>query len=272
MVQSGFQLQNQANHGMIGELKAAFPALENWPEEVIEEHLIELLETLRHIKGTCGSVYDLHGVPVIHHVLIPEEKPGSFRKEVCQHSKKVVAKKLIELAGFPRRHLALTLEQLDAKEKVLAYIKSWPENKKTGRGLLIVGPTGVGKTQLVTALGVEIVKRYVEAVNFVHLADLCSIFRKAVKDAGTESRLERLVRSRNLLILDDVGAVPLSGFDHQSLNSLIDTRYREQLPTVFTANLSKGEMVGYIGERAVSRIKEMCWPVVLDGPDRREGR
>lgn len=269
---------NQVKTGQTGKIKEVFPALANWPDSVIEENFPRLREAYRHLKGDCGDLCDMEdGIPHVHEVLLPAEEPGSFHKEICLASKERRIKKLltltgissIRLAGFPKRYLALPLERLDAKEKVMPYIENFSEHKEAGRGLLIVGPTGTGKTQLITALGVNIINRYLEPVFFIHLADFCAMFRKAINDGFVKMDLNRLISSKNLVIIDDLGAVPITDFDHANINSFIDTRYREELATIFTSNLSKKEMAEYIGERAVSRISEMCETVILRGPDRR---
>lgn len=271
MEQNGVLHSNQVNPGTIGKVKAIFPALADWPEEVITENLPRLREAYRHLKGDCGGLCSIgDGIPLVHEVFLPDEEPGSFRKEVCLASRQRAAEKMMELSGFPKRHLTLSLDQLEAK-KTLPYVENWPDNKKAGRGLLVIGPTGCGKTQLVVATGAEIIRRYLETVTFIHLADLCNMYRKAIKDSDTEYKLERLISSKELVIVDDLASIPASEFDLANINSFVDTRYREELPTVFTSNLNRQDMTAFFGERVTSRLTEMCESIVLTGPDRRKG-
>ncbi|SHF74134.1 IstB-like ATP binding protein [Desulfofundulus australicus DSM 11792] len=267
--QSGALHRSPQRTGRIGRVKELFPATRAWPDEAIMENLLLFQDTYRHLRGDCGGVFDEDGVPIVREIFLPEETPGSFRKEECISCRQWAVKELVKRARFPKRHLTLSLDQLDAREKVLPYTENFPENKKAGHGLLIVGPTGIGKTQLAVALGVEIILRHLNPATFVLFGDLCTMFREAINDDFARMNLAELTSSKNLVIVDDLGAVPITGFDHANINSFIDARYREKLPTVFTSNLSRKEMIDYLGERAVSRLSEMCETIVLRGKDRR---
>lgn len=99
--------------------------------------------------------------------------------------------------------------------------------------LLLCGPTGVGKSHLANALGVEALKRTFRVVaKPTHhlLNDL-----HAARASGTHARLLTRLLHCDLLILDDFGLQPLTPQAVQDLYELITERY-ERGSIIITSN------------------------------------
>ena len=63
------------------------------------------------------------------------------------------------------------------------------------------------------------------------------------------------IMTRKLVVLDDVGAsVVNSSFVATNLSQIIDTRYRNNLATIYTSNLSEDELTSHYGSRIADRI------------------
>lgn len=72
----------------------------------------------------------------------------------------------------------------------------------------------------------------------------------------------------DLLVLDDLGAGKQSEWTGDALHRLVDHRWTNQLPTIFTTNVLPAQLTAAIDERVVSRLASAT-VVVLSGPDRR---
>lgn len=89
--------------------------------------------------------------------------------------------------------------------------------------------------------------------------------------ANKEERIEHInnAMKRELLILDDIGAVQNSSYDISTLSSLIDYRYSNGLSTIFTSNISPQMLATNIGSRLSDRVlSDVC--IELVGASRRE--
>jgi DNA replication protein DnaC len=75
-----------------------------------------------------------------------------------------------------------------------------------------------------------------------------------------------------VLILDDLGAEKASEWVAETLYILIDDRYGNMKPTVFTSNYSPSELAERLGDRIVSRIMEMCRIIEIKTSDKRKER
>lgn len=139
---------------------------------------------------------------------------------------------------------------------------------KTGPSLLILGPTGVGKThqafgaiRLLSQSGVRCAWKAVAA------ADL---YAKLRPRHGVDSETEfRAVADAPLLLVDDLGAAKTSEWVEEVNYRLVNWRYERVLPTLFTSNVRPKELGTSLGERVASRLREMAERVVLQGSDRR---
>ena len=101
--------------------------------------------------------------------------------------------------------------------------------------LILLGPPGVGKTHLAVALGVKAV----EAGHRVMFLSLDSLLTR-LKKARDENRLERQLQQwvyPKLLILDELGYLPLAREDASLLFRLIQRRY-ERGAMILTSNKS----------------------------------
>ena len=77
-------------------------------------------------------------------------------------------------------------------------------------------------------------------------------------------------KNAKILVVDDVGT---SYADSRKIMSalfdLFDYRYSQQLSTIITTNLSKEELIEYVGERTYDRLKNCCHYVKLTSPTSR---
>ena len=80
-----------------------------------------------------------------------------------------------------------------------------------------------------------------------------------------------------LLVLDDLGAERLTDWVEETMHLIVNTRYNEKRPTVFTTNYEDvsdvedlDSLLVRVGHRLHSRLREMCEFLEYEGPDYRE--
>ncbi|MBW2561016.1 MAG: IS21-like element helper ATPase IstB [Deltaproteobacteria bacterium] len=144
------------------------------------------------------------------------------------------------LAGFPVRK---TLEMFDfsfqpsINKKQVVELGSCAFIERV-ENVMLLGPPGVGKSHIAIALGVEASKRRLSA-KFTTAARLVASLAEA-RTAGTFSRrLAGFVRP-SLLIVDEVGFLPLDAGEASLLFEVVCRRY-ERGSIVLTSNKSYGE-------------------------------
>ncbi|MFF9197305.1 ATP-binding protein [Streptomyces sp. NPDC014779] len=137
-----------------------------------------------------------------------------------------------------------------------------------GRSLLLLGPTGVGKTyQAYGTLRALAVTSITVPWIATSSADLYAALRpRAGVDSETEFR--RYAHAR-LLLVDDLGAAKATEWTEEINFRLVNHRYENQLPTLFTSNVLPKQLADRLGDRVASRLTEMCDRVVITGQDRR---
>jgi DNA replication protein DnaC len=136
-----------------------------------------------------------------------------------------------------------TLEQFDF-DRLPRLNRQLVQDLASGRYLqecapvLIVGPSGVGKSHLAQALGHCAVRQGVDVV-FATCADLTQTLYAARASSAYEHKLAALTRTP-LLIIDDFGLKPLRAPADEDLHDLIAQRY-ERAATIVTSNLDFDE-------------------------------
>lgn len=137
-----------------------------------------------------------------------------------------------------------------------------------GPSLLLLGPTGVGKTyESYGAIRELAVTGIVARWTVVTAADLYAKLRPR-HGIDPEAEFERYAKA-SVLLVDDLGASKISEFTEDVNFRLVNYRYDHQLPTLFTSNVIPAELSGRLGDRVASRLTEMCERVVITGQDRR---
>lgn len=144
------------------------------------------------------------------------------------------------LAGFPVRKTLTEFDfsfQPSVNKKQVSELASCAFVERA-ENVVLLGPPGVGKTHLAIALGAEAAKRRMQ-VKFTTAARLVASLSEA-RTAGTFSRrLQSFVRPR-LLIIDEVGFLPLDAGEASLLFEVVCRRY-ERSSIVLTSNKSYGE-------------------------------
>lgn len=142
---------------------------------------------------------------------------------------------------------------------------------KTGSSLLLLGPTGTGKTH--QAFGALRHLSILGLAGSVRAASTADVYAKMRPRPGVDSEeVFSFYANANLLFLDDLGAAKTSEWVEEINYRLVNHRYENHLPTVFTSNVPPKELGDRLGERVASRLIEMTQTVVLKGEDRRRKR
>jgi DNA replication protein DnaC len=192
-------------------------------------------------------------------------------------------------ANIPKRYLHCTLANFSAYnpslERALEQARRVPDRfpsannlREQGRGLLLEGPPGVGKTHLAVAVLKQVMNTSGARGLFYDTRDLLRVIRSTYDPSirTTELEILRPVMTADLLVLDDLGAEKTSEWVEETMNLIVNTRYNERRHTIFTSNYEDTPddndpdcLKARIGFRIHSRLHEMCDFLEYDGADYR---
>ena len=107
--------------------------------------------------------------------------------------------------------------------------------------IVFLGPSGVGKTHLATSIGIAAAKKRTSAY-FIKCNELILQLKRAKLENRLEARLKHYGKYK-LLIIDEIGYLPIDKEDAKLFFQLIDLRY-EKKSTILTTNISFKEWDG----------------------------
>jgi DNA replication protein DnaC len=147
------------------------------------------------------------------------------------------------------------------------------------KGLFLNGPPGVGKTHIAVALLKQVVRTRGARGLFYDTRELLRVIRNTFNPVTRTAEMDilRPVMEADLLVLDDLGAEKPSEWVEETMNLIVNTRYNEKRPTIFTSNYDDlpdeagdpQSLKARVGFRIHSRLHEMCEFLEYDGADYR---
>ncbi|WP_159048628.1 ATP-binding protein [Streptomyces sp. NRRL F-4489] len=205
--------------------------------------------------------------------------------------------------GLPGRTWGIRLGDLDEPfQELIDLHLDWPnrhipqdtplhqfpsDRSRLGRGVMLSGEPGRGKTTQACAALVSICRKYQVDGHFIRFSDYVqsktksfTLHNKVDKGLGGEAaiaeterfaELETRLYTVPLLVLDDVGKEhrTASGYAAQQVTTLLRHRHDAMLPTIITTNLRGGEWAAVYDESTASFAMEAFDIVYVSGPDYR---
>ena len=202
----------------------------------------------------------------------------------CDCWRGAVVERHMRDARIPQRYARCELStfehdmdsQREAYRRASAFVDAFPV---VDRGLLLYGPHGVGKTHLAVGMLKAAIRTRGARGYFFETRELLRLVRDTYNRSVDETEMDVLapVLKADLLVLDDLGAERTSEWVQETLGLVVNTRYNERRPTIFTSNLVDSpdntdprSFIFQLGARTRSRLLEMCDWVEIQGVDVRE--
>lgn len=177
-------------------------------------------------------------------------------------------------AGFPDKELQKYRFDFDDGENqkitnaMKAYVENFPEFRSKGKGLLLYGGTGTGKTFFAACVVNALIDRGYPCLmtNFSRISNKMSGMWE-----DKQEYIDSLTRF-SLVAIDDFGVERDTEYMNENVTTIIDNLYRANVPMIITTNCGPKQFSDEAEirkKRVYDRILERCHPVMVDGASRR---
>jgi DNA replication protein DnaC len=186
--------------------------------------------------------------------------------------------------SYPRADESLSRALLTARR----FVDQYPVDT-AGKGLILVGTAGLGKTHLAVGVLQRLVRERGARGLFCDYRELLKNIQNSYNAQVNTTELELLkpVFAAEVLVLDDLGAQKPNEWVWDTVALILNTRYNDRLTTIITTNYpdlpagggsmndaeraAREQTLGdRIGDRMRSRLAEMCIRIEMKGEDFRQ--
>jgi DNA replication protein DnaC len=184
-----------------------------------------------------------------------------------QHKKKELYESLFKKSGFGNNFKNKFFDDFKCDKspdiqtlylnKAKEYVEQFKERKKDGKGLLLRGSVGTGKTYLTAIIANQLMLKG-QRVGYVTAPEL---FR--MRDFKETEQWFHWLKSCDLLIIDEVGNQ--LGLMNQNMREMsilfeiINDRHNNKRPFFIISNLTKDEdLINIVGNPTFDRIQDTC--------------
>jgi DNA replication protein DnaC len=180
--------------------------------------------------------------------------------------------------GFPVKLMRNTLDSYDVSQGdqeqrenlqvVTQYCNDFHRYQLSGKGLMLCGDIGSGKTHLVVAVCRELLlAKKIRSARFWDVTQLLTVLRKGENEEQNEVTSSAM--RTNVLVLDDIGAHKTSDWVREQVGMIVNYRWSNNLPMLVTTNESMDTIAQSFGARVASRLEEAVLIANICAPDHR---
>jgi len=205
-------------------------------------------------------------------------------KDEIEYQRKKNRKARLKRAAIPPRYDDMCFDTFELEGKhdtqryaykaAKRYVDVWPEPLERGFGIYFSGKSGIGKSHLAVSIVRDVVLKY--DVKAYVLPMNRFIRRLKPKNNNEHEAFESKLFNVELLLLEDVGGRGRqTEWVTEKMNSVIEERYLNELPTIFTSNRTRDELKklericpGWVP--LVSRLKGITFEIPMEGESMRE--
>lgn len=183
-----------------------------------------------------------------------------------------------------------SMKDIDTKDKnrfeTIKWINNFINEYTNGikcKGIYLNGNFGCGKTYLLSAMLNELAKRG-HKVAMVYYPEFLRTLKESFSSINADEYKNKFnyIKKVELLLLDDIGAESLTEWSRDEvLGTILQYRMEENLPTLFTSNLSMKELEVHLSttnkdidhvkaRRIIERIKHLTTDVTMISENKRK--
>lgn len=211
-------------------------------------------------------------VPCLCHCMAEVRDREQREQKQREYMAKVMSNRAV---GFPDKELqSCTFDTDDGDSPTLtnamkAYVEHFPELRKSGKGLLLYGDVGTGKTFLAACAVNALIDRGYPCLmtNFSRLSN-----HIAGMWEGKQEYIDSLSMFA-LVAIDDLGVERDTEYMNENVTTIIDSLYRAKVPMIITSNYTPKQLTEtkeIRKKRVFDRMLERCHPIKVNGESRRK--
>ena len=170
--------------------------------------------------------------------------------------------------------------RLETIKELKSFYDNYQKDKNI-KGIYLNGSFGCGKTYLIAALFNELAKLDYQSV-IIYFPEFIRSLKACFDDSDIYNEKFDRVKYAPLLLIDDIGAENLTAWARDEvLQTILQYRMEEKLPTFFTSNLTLDELESHLAitkgsddkikaGRIIQRIKFLTKDITMISVNRRE--